>query len=220
MTNARKKLLDKIRAMLNTEGRTEAEMMAFLAKAREMMATYEVSEAELGAFEQEQATVFKSAIQDPYDIKYNLGYRVGRFCRCEAWRDRSGQRNFCGLESDVIFATWLLDTLQRFVMRELRAYQKKLITEKGLNHSNNLTSASFVWGCVQRINEKLQELTPKYETSALVKAEMTKNGIELHKSRNTKSNIHAASAMAGSKAGEYARFDRPVGSDGKGRLLK
>lgn len=47
MVDSRKKMLDRIRAMLNNEGRTEAEMMAFLAKARELMATYEIDESDL-----------------------------------------------------------------------------------------------------------------------------------------------------------------------------
>lgn len=218
MTDSRKKMLERIRAMLNTEGRTEAEMMAFLVKARELMATYEISENDVAELDREAAKIHKSAEQDPYDIKYNLGYAVGRFCRCEAWREKNGQRMFCGMESDVIFATWLLETLQRFVMRELRAYQKEKI-KKGAYHSNNLTSASFVWGCTNRINEKLNELTPKFETNSIVKAEMTKNGVSLVKARNTKSNIHEGSALAGMAAGKHARFDRPVEAGGM-RYLK
>lgn len=218
MNEARKKLLEKIRAMMNTEGRTEAEMMAFLAKARKLMATYEISEAELNASEQEGATLHKSDAQDPYEIKFNLGYAVGKFCRCEAWRQKNGQRMFCGLESDVIFATWLLDTLQRFVMRELRNFQKERILKKMTN--SNYTSASFVHGCVGRINQKLKELTPKFETNAIIKAEMAKNGIVLRNTRNSGIEAHAGSLKAGAAAGNAARFDRPVGQGGGIRRLK
>ncbi len=217
MSDARKKMLERIRAMMNTDGRTEAEMLAFLAKARELMATYEVTEAELDALDQEQATIHKSALQDPYDIKLNLGYSVGKFCRCEAWREKNGQRMFCGLESDVIFATWLLDTLQRFVMRALRDYQKQRALKKMTN--SNWTSASFVTGCVATIQNKLMELTPKYETSAIVKAEMTKNGIALVKARRTGIEADIGSAMRGSEAGSHARFDKPV-SAGGAKLIK
>lgn len=217
-SDARKKMLERIRAMLNTEGRTEAEMMAFLAKARELMATYEIDEKDLEESEREAATVHKSSAQDPYNIKFNLGYAVGKFCRCEAWREKNGQRMFCGMESDIIFATWLLDTLQRFVMRELRNFQKEKI-KKGAFHSNNLTSASFVIGCTYRINEKLKELTPRYETNAIIKAEMTKNGVSLVKSRRKHGNIDDGAAMAGAAAGNSARFDRPVSTGGV-RYLK
>lgn len=223
-SETRKKLLERIKAILAKtmeNGCTEGEAMAALAKARELMATYEIDEKELQEFDREKATIYASTEQDPYDIKRNLGYAVGKFCRCEAWREKkNGQRMFCGLESDVIFATWLLDTLQRFVMRELRQYQKDLIKNKGVYHSNNLTSASFAFGCTLRIVQKLQELTPKRETNALIVAELAGRGIELRKTSNSKRNLSEKDAAAGAKAGEHARFDRPVGSDGKGRLLK
>jgi hypothetical protein len=217
MNDSRKKMLERIKAMLNTDGRTEAEMMAFLAKARELMATYEINEGDIAASEQEAATMFKSAIQDPYAIKYALGYVVGKFCRCEAWRDNS-QRMFCGLESDIIFATWLLDTLQRFVMRALRAYQGDRAKKRIPN--SNLTSSSFVAGCIEKIRNKLIALTPKYETSAIVKAEMAKKGIVLVKAKNNLNAANPYAHAAGAAAGDAARFDRPVGSSGTLRIGK
>ena len=222
ITETRKKLLERIKAILAktmANGCTEGEAMAALAKARELMATYEIDEAELKEFEREKVTIHKSTEQDPYDIKRNLGYAVGKFCRCEAWRERNGQRMFCGLESDVIFATWLLDTLQRFVMRELRQYQKDLITKKGAYYSNNLTSASFVIGCTEKIRQKLQELTPKYETNKEIIAKLEEKGIVLRKDRIGEREINPFSVAAGAKAGEYARFDKPV-SQGGAKLLK
>lgn len=219
MNDSRKKMLDKVRAILAKtmeNGCTEGEAMAALAKARELMATYEIDESELHQFEQETATIFKSAIQDPYDIKYGLGYVVGKFCRCEAWREKNGQRMFCGLESDVIFATWLLNTLQRFVMRALRAYQ----ADRARKHisNSNLTSVSFVNGCIDKIRDKLIELTPKYEVNAVIKAELTKNSIVLHKAKNKLNAANPYAFAAGSAAGDHARFNKPVGQGGTLRL--
>jgi hypothetical protein len=220
MHDTRKKLLEKVKAILAKtmdNGCTESEAMAALAKARELMATYEIDESELAESEKEAATLHKSSVMDPYNIKRNLGYTVGKFCRCEAWRERNGQRMFCGLESDVIFATWLLDTLQRYVMRALRDFQQKRAVKRIPN--SNYTSASFVQGCVEVINKKLKELTPSYETNALVKAEMAKNGIVLKKARTTGREVDPNSFAKGSAAGSSARFDRPVGSGGM-RMLK
>lgn len=214
--DARKKMLEKVRALLNSSGRTEAEMMIFLAKARELMATYEIDEKELQDVA-EKASTFKSSVQDPYEIKFNLGYAIGKFCRCEAWREKNGQRMFCGMESDVIFATWLLDTLHRFVMRELRNYQKERSIKKMTN--SNYTSASFVQGCVVRIVQKLKELTPNHETATIVLAEMANNGVSLVKIKNSRIEAHIGSALAGMAAGKHARFDRPVGSGGM-KLIK
>lgn len=214
--DSRKKMFERIKAMLNTEGRTEAEMMAFLAKARELMATYGIDEKDLQD-EAEKAQIHKTAASDPYDIKRNLCVNVGRFTSCKAFRDREDVVNFAGKQSDIIFATWLLDTLQRFIMRALREYQKKLITEKGINHSNNLTSASFVAGCAHRINEKLKELAPINwaKTQELIVAELN---MSLVKSRGPSRRLSEKDALAGHKAGDSARFDRPVSEGGTRRL--
>lgn len=215
MSDARKKMIERIKAMLNSSGRTEAEMMAFLAKARELMATYEINEAELQ--NSEKAQIHKTAFADPYDIKKNLSVNVGKFTACKAFRDREEVITFAGKESDILFATWLLDTLQRFVMRELRNYQKKLIVDKGSNHSNNLTSASFVAGCTARINEKLKELIPIdwAKTQELIVSEL---GLNLVKSRDPRRNISEKDAAAGFEAGKHATFNRPVGAGGPLRI--
>ncbi len=218
MSEARKKMLDKVRAMLNNSGRTEEEMMAFLAKARELMATYEISESELEE-ETEKAQIYRTEARDPYEIKYNLCKYVGRFTRCRSWAGSDKIVHFAGLESDVIFATWLLDTLQRFVMRALREFQKQR-SIKGMTNSN-FTSASFVQGCTLRISEKLAELCPKRETkNALVEAELAKNGIVLRRRQASQREAHMQSVGAGMEAGNSARFDRPVGADGAQRRLK
>lgn len=216
MSDARKKLLERIKALLNTNGRSEAEMMAYLAKAREMMATYEIDEKELETVE--KAQIHRTTPNDPYDIKKNLCVNVGKYTSTKAFRDREEVICFAGKESDIIFATWLLDTLQRFIMRELRQYQKDLITNKGINHSNNLTSASFVAGCAYRINEKLKELAPINwaKTQELIVAELN---VSLVKSRGPSKRLSEKDAAAGAKAGEYARFDRPVEAGGR-RMLK
>lgn len=103
LNSARKKMLERIRAMMSTEGRTEAEMMAFLAKARELMATYDIDESEL-AEAGEKAAIYKTALNDPYEIKYQLAVNVGKFTRCKGYRDFDKVINFAGRESDIIFA--------------------------------------------------------------------------------------------------------------------
>lgn len=216
IADARKKMIERIKAMLNSGGRTEAEMMAFLAKAQELMATYNISEDDLNVTE--KAQIHKTSPSDPYDIKKTLCVNVGRFTSTKAFRDREQIINFAGKESDILFATWLLDTLQRFVMRELRNYQKKLIKEKGVLHSNNLTSASFAAGCTNRISEKLKELAPIdwAKTQDLIVKEV---GLNLSKSRGPRRNLSEKDAAAGFEAGKYATFSRPVGNGG-GRFLK
>jgi len=126
MNDSRKKMLEKVKAILAKtmeNGCSEQEAMTALAKARELMATYEIDEKELHQFEQEKAQIHRTATSDPYEIKYWLAKFVGKFTRCQSWAAKDKVVCFAGLESDVIFATWLLDTLQRYVMRALRDYQ-------------------------------------------------------------------------------------------------
>lgn len=219
MTDSRKKMLEKVKAILAKtmdNGCTEEEAMTALAKARELMATYEIDEKELWNTT-EKAQIHKTAPSDPYDIKRNLCVNVGRFTNCKAFRDRVDVINFAGKPGDIIFATWLLNTLQHFVMRELRRYQRELITNKGINHSNNLTSVSFVAGCAHRINEKLKELAPInwVKTQKLIVKELN---MSLTKSRGPSKKLSEKDAAAGMDAGNYARFDRPVEAGGQLKL--
>jgi hypothetical protein len=217
MQDSRKKMLDKVRAILAKtmdNGCTEEEAMTALAKARELMATYEIDESELQE-EQEKATTFRTAPNDPYEIKRGLCVNVGKFTRCAAFRDRDEVITFAGKPSDIVFATWLLDTLQRFVMRELRAYQAKR-SKLHMQNSNHM-SVSFVVGCAQRINEKLKELAPIdwAKTKELIVKELN---MSLTKSRGPSRNLDENAARAGHKTGSSARFDRPVTSGGQLRL--
>jgi len=223
MNDSRKNMLERVKAILAKtmdNGCTESEAMAALAKARELMATYEIDEKELNQFEQEKASLHKTGFSDPYEIKRNLCTPVGNFTRTAGFNGVKFQWgiSFCGLESDVIFATWLLDTLQRFVMRALREFQKDR-TLKGFSNSNH-TSASFVIGCVARIAEKLKELTPIQEAKnkEIIVAELARHGVVLYKGRRSNKEVDQHSAMAGHKAGRNARFDRPINQGGMKRL--
>lgn len=227
MNDSRKKMLEKVRAILSKtmdNGCTESEAMAALAKASELMATYDIKESELDQdLDKEGATIFKSAVIDPYDIKFGLAVPVGKFTRCRVWNGKSQGYgiSYCGLESDVIFAEWLMGTLQRFIMRALREFQGERSRTKVAN--SRYTSASFVMGCVARIAERLRELTPVEQTgkglvisrNALINAELARHGIVLHKGGKDRRNADESSVRAGIKAGDGARFNRPINNGGR-----
>ncbi|MFI4971106.1 MAG: DUF2786 domain-containing protein [Hyphomicrobiales bacterium] len=231
MNDSRKKMLERVRAIMAktmTNGCTEGEAMAALAKAQELMATYDISEADLGhTVETESATIHKCDVNDPYQIKRYLSAGVAKFTRCRSWRGRSYGVAFCGLESDVAFATWLLDTLQGFVMRALKEHQAER-KAKGLSNPR-IISSSFVLAFATRIYQRLSELAPKeplatagnalvVSRNALITEAMAKAGISLKKARNTSRRVDGSAWSAGEAAGNSARFDRPVASGGS-RLL-
>ena len=60
MIDSRKKMFERVRAILAKTidaGCTESEAFAALAKAQELMAAYDISEAELGLTEETEAAV-------------------------------------------------------------------------------------------------------------------------------------------------------------------
>lgn len=226
MNESRKRMLDKVRAIMAKtmdNGCTESEAMTALEKARELMAAYDIAEHELGnTVEHESATIHKTDKNDPYMIKRWLAVPVGKFTRCKAWNGSSNGYGIglCGLESDVIFADWLLDTLQRFVMRELKNH----LAERRANGLKcpRIVSKSFVIGCAKRIGERLKELTPIepvgkgliVSRNALIEAAMKAVGIHLKASHSRRVNMDQGAFGAGSNAGNGARFDRPVSAGG------
>jgi hypothetical protein len=230
MTDSRRKMLERVRAILAktmANGCTEGEAMAALAKARELMAAYEISESELEVNqEQERATIYKSDRNDPYRIRQWLALAVAYFTRCTTWRGTSAGYAiaFCGIESDVIFATWLLETLQNFVLREVKHH---LATRRAAGKDNpRIVSVSFVAGCCNRINQRLKALTPSepvtasefnapvISRNALIAKAMADAGIELQRGSRYRPRVDGAALAAGNAAGNGAQFNRPVSADG------
>ena len=110
MTDTRKKMLGRVRALLakNMEnGCTEGEAMAAFEKARELMEAYEINESDIIP-ETEKAQIQATGKPDPFAIKNRLAMAVAGFTHCRVWRNPSNGVTFCGLSSDVEFAEWLL----------------------------------------------------------------------------------------------------------------
>jgi hypothetical protein len=223
---ARKKMLERVKALLAktiANGCTEGEAMAALEKARELMATYELSESELQP-ESEQAAILNSGNDDPYKIKWGLIHAVAKFTRCKSWRNTATHNiKFCGLENDVAFATWLLETLQQFVLREVKNLRAELKRNGG--RAPRIMASSFVHGATERISDRLLKLTPEEPVGkglvmaryALIDDAMAKAGIRLSKSRGSYYVNHHA-YDAGKAAGNAASFSRPVGTGGPLRI--
>jgi hypothetical protein len=230
MTTEREGLLKKVRALLAKtieSGCTEGEAMAALDRAQAMMAAYAITEDELNLTKEEKAILRREppGADDPHRIKYWLLSAVARFCNCEGWRE--GQRGskvlvFCGLPSDADFATWLLDTLTRFVQAELVEHLCDVVPSK---KERREVIRSFVIGCAVRINERLDELCEQRKAAAAsntnaralvvvkdqaIKTKMDELGIQLCSGGGACGPRDNSSYSAGQKAGGRANFGRPV----------
>jgi len=246
MIDNRKSILAKIKALLakTTEnGCTEHEAMAALDKARQMMDAYDVTDTDL-AFDGEKVTQETSPNpRDPDNIRWQLCGGVAKFCDCRVWGSEGKTKIiFLGLETDAMFATWLLDTLEAFVKRQSLQFLADMGRAVGgetdlfgapLNGADREHKRrSFVYGCVVRIAERLRLAAAERARvdgtgngrslvvvkNALVNDAFAKLGITL---RSSRSSGYAADNYAfgrGQQAGDRASFGRPV-HDRSGQTL-
>jgi hypothetical protein len=228
MTIERESLLSKIRALLAKTleaGCTEGEALAALGKAQALKDAYAVTEAELNLTKEEKAILRSEppGTKDPHLIKWQLLNAVGKFCHCECWRHApsKGRRMvFCGLPSDAQFASWLLDALTAFVQAEL--FRHLVEAEPG-PESRREAIRAFVFGCCERISERIDELCRQSEAvassnsralvvvkDAAIKTKMQELDIRVSASSGCCGVGPGPSYGAGRAAGDRATFGRPV----------
>jgi Protein of unknown function (DUF2786) len=233
----RNRLLDKIRALLSktTEnGCTEAEHLAALDKAYAMIDAYEVTPDDLRLTKTEAAVLRKEprGTLDPHNIKWFLVSAVSNRCGVKGWRCHKIEGRvfeFCGMESDVQFAIWLLDHLAAFVQSELAQHLMGSVAPRG---ERRFLINDFVSGSTSRIRSRIEESIPREVTlpsnsralvvvkGAAIGDRMKKAGIRLVK-RPSQRRVDPTSSSyrAGQAAGDRASFGRPVsGAATQGRI--
>jgi len=221
-------LARRIRALLaKTEdrGASEAEMLAAMAKAHELMARHQLSLSDLEL--REEGTRLASVAIDKKDYARRLMGAVAQFCDCKVWTSNHTEVRFLGLSSDSIFAEWLLRALVAFVERA----SLQFALEEALNP---LMVESFAIGCCERIRERLLAETDARrarargtEHSALVvtKGAMVEEafaalGLRLGRGRPVRGQVTHSSAFAlGREKGGEAQFTRPLAGSKAAPLL-
>lgn len=216
----RKKKIATIKALLAmtvANGASEAEMNFALGRAKKMMDELDIDATDL-AFGGEEVRV-ETVVKPDFDkIRYGLCRPVGDFCHCATWREgrrhSSDTINYCGLESEVVFAHWMLDMLADFVLYSVVRYGEQKHTRL-TRHER----ASFIVGCTARIAQRLEELTPKPSPgngrdlivvrSQLIEKHMQEVGIHLRDPFRLIS-ADPDAYDAGKRAGDDARFNRPI----------
>jgi hypothetical protein len=230
MTIERDKLLTKIRGLLAKTldaGCTEEEAMTALAKAQALRDAYEVTEAELNLTREEKAILRSEppGTKDQHQIKWQLLLGIEQFCNVKTWRrnrkHKGGGLVFCGLPTDVQFATWLLDHLAGFVQTELVEF----LMEAAPSHEGRKDAIKgFVAGCCERISDRLEELSKQSAVvatsnaralvvvkDAAIKAKMKELDIHLRSAGGCCGmGGDPSSYRAGNAAGDRATFGRPV----------
>ena len=122
---SRANLVRRIKAILSKtieNGATEAEAMSALAKAQAMMREHGLDNAAIQLEEFVQAKCEKAAARR-MNFHFQLAHGVGMFTGCFAWRRGEDKLiEFAGRQSDVLFATWLIDALDGFANRQALSY--------------------------------------------------------------------------------------------------
>ena len=228
--NNRENIFNKVRALLSKtvdNGCTEAEAMTALMMAEKLMAAHEIDESDL-KLEDETAVTGVSNMSDPQNIRKLLAYWIGKFT--DTYTLLSGKDiKIIGLKSDVDFALWLLETLSRFVKRQLKEYMwangyQSLQGNERIRYNN-----SFVRGCCSRINTRLKSMIDERQvttnSTALVVAkqalinDVVKNmNIRVSDNRGRKAALYRDIYGAGQSAGDKASFGRPVSQGGMLRI--
>ncbi|MDR3488785.1 MAG: DUF2786 domain-containing protein [Bradyrhizobium sp.] len=208
------KIADIIRALLMKtveNGATEAEAMSAAAKAYELLGKYQLDMTDVDADPIKTDDVAKSR-RGSVSIAKLIMNAVGAYCDCIAWT-QSGEPKFTGRDSNILFATWLLDALDGFCARRIIDYAASL--PMGRNRTGQMQA--FKSGLVSSICERLWEAVKARPASERHKiqqanlATLTKNGVTLYKSQSkTKIYRQGSAFQAGRAIGQTATFNRPV----------
>ena len=226
-TEQLKAITAKIRALLaKTEenGCSEEEALAAASKAQELMAKYHVSltETELRAEPMARdSRPSQGRIDD--SVRNAMAMAIAAFtdttCYTSGYRVKS--TIFAGLESDVQFALWLLNSLAAFIDRGARRAQK-----------DGMDRRSFSLGAAHRIAGRLREEVKKRKEAAakhygtgtelvvrtkrdMVSQYLKDSGIKLYsRSSYARGAGDRDAYAAGHNYGNGASFSRPVNGAG------
>ncbi len=208
-------------AKTTANGCTEAEALAAAEKASELLHLYQMSLTDLEIEAEgfiESTTPHNRRI--PWNAQMLLASAVHRYCDVKGWYDSTTNHRF-GLRSDVEFASWLLPALLDYVWQAADVYS--------LEYTKTETK-NFIFGCVSRIAERLDEDRKRRASgagagasNALVVSKRPR--IEAEYLRMGGAPLGRGRAISigtghgyshGQSAGNRAGFGKPVGS-GQGR---
>lgn len=232
--NDRQKLATTIRALLakTTEnGATEAEALAAALKAQEIMDRFHLDHSALEMEEEgiHQIKTNQGRRENGVNVREELAASIGKFCDCRTvFLNENGKEKiaFVGLQSDLEFATWLLDTLSLHVKNSLSlASLNFLDDEEPIDLSTPYARQAFLVGAIDRIKERIKEMTAARSTSATGRALIplknqlvSKKFRELYPHTNSKRantfQVSGSAYSAGQAAGNRASFGRPVSRTG------
>ncbi len=217
--------INRVRALLAKtvdNGATEAEALSAAAKAKEIMAQYQVSLTDTQIREEGCVTGSPEKYTGGWDVQTRLAVSLAAFCDCRVWKSK-GQIKYFGLESDVEFAHWLTAALQSFCWSAAKDFENE--EKRMMETCAWATKRDFMLGCIQRINKRVEEETRKRKPQqtatgsslvvvkgAIVEEAFAKLNMRLSTHRRYEKRVSSQSAFSqGQGAGNRANFSRSMG---------
>src|SRR5208282_2788448 len=222
-------------------GCTEAEAMEAAQKAQALQVEYNIDLTEAEVIEDGFETFTFDWISERREyIEQRVCVSVSNFTDTKVWQvkpsnGRQGKQNkkgsyklyFYGLKSDVMFASWLMQSLTAFIERAAASFE---IYQDNSNYSRAQKRdawQAFVCGMCQRINKRLSELKRPVQVKsndcrslvvldkkALIEASLAEHDMNFAPSKVLTNKLNNNDAFyAGYKKGEEAVFNRPIGDD-------
>ena len=222
---SRENVIKKVIALLAKtveNGCSEAEAMIAAAKAKQMIDEYDIKDHDLN--EQHKFSTYDKKNSRYNYLKRNLSIPIAHFYNCKAIYIGADMVIF-GRDSDVIMAQWLIETLEKYINRELRIY----INSKGYldKEDTKAETNGFLIGAINRITERLEALTPTENMESMNALVVVKNaeveekyqqfkkatGLEfLPDTLNNTRYCTTEGVEKGKETGDKANFSRAVGN--------
>jgi hypothetical protein len=211
-------LARKIRGLLNKtveNGATEEEAALAARKAREIMDEHQIGMTEVELREEGVRKVeqtFHGSVTRR--VAFILMTGVEELTETTAWASPGNTTfTFLGLESDIIFAEWLLPTLVGIITRDAVKYAR--------DRRDRSLQMSFATGAANRVSDRMSAEAAERRSkragtglvvakNAMINAELRALRIELKNVYLKPISVEAEANRAGQAAGDRIRWDKPV----------
>lgn len=161
----RKKLLKKIRALLNmtTErGASEQEALSAAAKAAKLMAEYDISATEAQNDEEKESveTQFRDCDFILWEHLPKVVSAITELCSVRGWKEQDGNKltyRFVGVGPDAEIAAYLFDICSRAMMNTAQQAEKDwALARRWVRYSK---ARARLAGMSERLSERILELS-------------------------------------------------------------
>lgn len=219
----------KLREQTTDRGRTESEAMLAMDRMQKLIAVYNIGLDEVFLNSEPCVGVDVCTGKAKDGVMGTIVVGLGKLFNLVVYNKKGSKLvtyHMFGLESDVLAAEFLFETIQKVIDTETAVYRAKH-KSYGVRGAKKAAGASFAKGMNSRIYYRLLELAVQTTREVVeatgvtnlivlkdnrVQDEFRKNGVRLRKTYQQSARASNSSAYyAGSEAGDKVSLNRPLG---------